>query len=262
MGEHSSHRERATLDMLRALGGSSRTAELANALNVSEETVRRNVKRLAGQGLAVRVHGGVFLTAQNGEPAFRARLNAQKGAKRRIGQAVAAIIPNGASLFLDTGTTSIYVAEALAARKNLTIITNSLEVAWRLGRDAAHQVMLAGGALRASDGGAYGAEAMDYLRRFTPDFAIVSVAGITVQGFGQFDAAEADLGRVMLAQARTVIAVADATKFERNAPISLGEPGQFALLVTDQPAPEPIAKAALHWGVDLHIAPPKLKDAK
>ena len=245
MGEHSSHRERATLDMLRALGGSSRTAELANALNVSEETVRRNVKRLAGQGLA-----------------FRARLNAQKGAKRRIGQAVAAIIPNGASLFLDTGTTSIYVAEALAARKNLTIITNSLEVAWRLGRDAAHQVMLAGGALRASDGGAYGAEAMDYLRRFTPDFAIVSVAGITVQGFGQFDAAEADLGRVMLAQARTAIAVADATKFERNAPISLGEPGQFALLVTDQPAPEPIAKAALHWGVDLHIAPPKLKDAK
>jgi len=254
MEEISSHRERATLDMLRQLGGSSRTAELAEALHVSEETVRRNVKRLAGQGLAVRVHGGVFLTSQEGEPAFRARLEAQRGAKRRIGRAVAALIGDGASLFLDGGTSSIYVAEALNAHKNLTVITNSLEVAWRLGRGAGHQLLFAGGALRRQDGGAYGAEAMDYLRRFAPDFAVFSLAGITTRGFGQFDQAEADIGRVMLGQARTKIAVADFTKFERNAPILLGDPRQIDLLVTDQAPPMSVAEQLRAWGVDVKLA--------
>lgn len=255
MSELTSHRERATLDMLRQLGGSSRTADLAEALNVSEETVRRNVKRLAGQGLAVRVHGGVFLTSQDGEPAFRARLEAQRGAKRRIGRAVAELIGDGASVFLDTGTTSIYVAESLAAHKGLTVITNALEIAWRLGRGKGHQVLFAGGALRGQDGGAYGAEAMDYLRRFAPDFAVFSLAGITTRGFGQYDQAEADIGRAMLDRARTCIAVADFTKFERNAPILLGEPAQFDLLVTDQQPPAAVARALHGWGVDVKLAP-------
>lgn len=260
--DQSSHRQHATLDMLRQLGGSSRTADLAAALAVSEETVRRNIKRLAGQGQVVRVHGGVFLAAQDGEPAFRARLETNRGEKRRIGRAVAGLIGNGATLFLDSSTTSIYVAEALADHHDLTIITNALEIAWRLGRGGRNRVLMAGGEIRALDGASYGAEALGFLRGYAPDFAVLSVAGFGAAGFLQFDQAEVDIGRVMLAQSRTRIVMADHSKFKRSAPIVLCPPRQIDVFVTDEVPPSDLSAVLVDWGIGVHLAPQRKKDKK
>ena len=125
---HSTHREVELLETLRSLGGSSRTAALAEALGVSEETIRRTVKALAKSGLLQRVHGGVYLTNKDALSPFAARLGKHAEEKSRIATQAAAMIPNGSSVFLDVGSTTAFVAERLKDHRDLTVITNALIV--------------------------------------------------------------------------------------------------------------------------------------
>ncbi|HOZ34759.1 MAG TPA: DeoR family transcriptional regulator, partial [Tabrizicola sp.] len=101
-------RDRAILDHL-TRQGSARIEDLAQKLSVSEETVRRAVKRLEAVGSVTRVHGGVHLRDVLAEPSLSLRLGVNPGAKRRIAARVAGLIENGSSLFLDVGSTTAFV---------------------------------------------------------------------------------------------------------------------------------------------------------
>ena len=126
---HATHREVELLDTLRALGGSARTVALAEALNVSEETIRRTVKALAKADLVQRVHGGVYLTSKDAFSPVATRLARRSKEKTRIAQAAAALVPNGSCVFLDVGSTSAFVAERLKDHRDLTIVTNAVTAA-------------------------------------------------------------------------------------------------------------------------------------
>ncbi len=254
---HASMQEHRILKALREQGGSCRTAELAVLLGVSEETVRRNIKRLVRDGLAVKVHGGVFLSNVNEEPAFNQRLGENREAKLRMAKCVADTIPDGASLFLDNASTTTFVAEALRVRRNLFVVTNSITAAGRLSAHNHNRIFFAGGELRESDGGSYSAEAMDFVRGFNPDFAILAAAAINAEnGFMLTDLAEAAFARAYIRHARTSIVVADQTKIGLNGPIVIEDPVRIAMLVTDAPVPGDLAAAAAGWNIEVVVAPP------
>ena len=238
---HSTQREMAILTILNQ-SGSGRILELSRRLNVTEETVRRNVKRLEEQGLVRKVHGGVYLKDWVAEPTFAQRLQEHPDAKTRIARALAAMIPDNASLFLDIGSTTAYVAQALKSHQNLLVVTNSLTVAQALTMQNGNRVFMAGGELRSHDGGAFGAEALAFVRQFRVDFAVLSATAVDAHaGFMLQDLGEAEFSRAIIECADTAIMAVDATKFGRPAPIRIGEPDLIHTLVTDQPPPFDIA---------------------
>ncbi len=247
-------REQEILALLRE-AGSGRSAELSRRLGVSEETVRRAFQRLESRGLVRRVHGGAELAGWEPEPTLDQRMAENPERKERIARAVAALLPDGASLFLDIGSTTAYVARALRGHRELLVVTNSIAVAQALATRNGNRVFMAGGELRAHDGGAFGAEALAFVRQFRVDYAVLSAAAIdAAAGFLLHDLREAEFSRAILDGAGAGIVAADATKFGRSAPIRIAPPDRFARLVTDAPPPEPIAALLAAAGVAVTVA--------
>jgi DeoR family glycerol-3-phosphate regulon repressor len=248
-------RERAILERLEETG-TARVEDLARALGVTGETVRRALKRLEAAGRVARVHGGAHLKDWGPEPTFAQRMQVNPGPKRRIAEAVARMLPDGASVFLDVGSTTAYVAQALRVRRDLLVVTNSLPVAQALTGLNGNRVFLAGGELRAHDGGAFGAEALDFLRQFRVGHAVLSVAAVHPDGgFLLQDLREAEFSRAMIARAETVIVAADASKFGHTAPIAVAPLSAFHHLVTDTAPGDSLAAALSTAGVRVTVAP-------
>jgi len=249
------HREGEIVEALRRAGGASRIAAIAATLDVSEETVRRNIRRLSEDGVVEKLHGGARLLDADIETGFWQRMDENTGAKRRIAARVAEMIGDGASLFLDVGSTTAFIAEALRGHRRLLVVTNSVVVAHRLATRNENRVFMAGGELRAHDGGAFGADALAFVNRFRVENAILSAAAINARnGFMLFDLEEAAFSRTIMSRAQRRIIAADASKFGRSAPISVGNPEDVDVLVTDAPPPSPLTRAAREWGVDIVMA--------
>ena len=250
-GGHSNHREREILEELRLAGGSSRIQFLAERLNVSEETIRRNIRVLEESGHVTKVHGGVHLKDFSSEQPLHFRMNENAEAKRVIAAEVAGMIADGDTLFLDIGSTTAFIAVALQKHQNLFVVTNSISVAHTLSTRNGNRVFLAGGALRSHDGGAFGAEAIDFVRRFNVRHAILSIAAINGQGFMLQDIEEADLSREASRNAESRMVVADGGKFGRTAPITVDMPDR---LVTNAAPPDDVKAMLDANGIALTIA--------
>ncbi|MDQ7071789.1 MAG: DeoR/GlpR family DNA-binding transcription regulator [Rhodobacterales bacterium] len=254
--EHSNHREQEILRELRLAGGSSRVGFLADRLGVSDETIRRNIKSLAARALVRKVHGGVLL-AENltvVEQPFQSRMDKNAGVKQRLAQRVAEMIDDGDSLFLDIGSTTAYVAQALRHHRDLYIVTNSLAVAHTLTARNNNRVFLAGGELRSHDGGAFGMDAINFIRRFNVQYAVLSVGAINADtGFMLHDIQEADLSCEAALRAQTRIIVADSAKLGQRAPIAVTDPAKFDILVTDVAPSADIAEMLAHNDISIVI---------
>jgi DeoR family glycerol-3-phosphate regulon repressor len=257
------HREVEVLDALHQLGGAARNANLAILLEVSEETIRRTTKSLAKSGLVRRVHGGSYLPdLKAGEGVF-SRLGLRQGEKGRIGAAAVALIPDGACVFLDVGSTTSFVAQALNARRGLVVVTNSLNAAQALAEQAGNQVFVAGGQLRRDEWGMFGAETIEFVQKFNIDVAILSVDAIDVErGFLLSGADEVSVARAVAKLADQTIVVADHQKFGQIAPLVLCPPQSVDAVVTDQALGQGFEKIFRDWDIHVHYAgKTKRKDA-
>jgi len=253
--QHTSLRERAILDEVRLAGGACRIKFLAGRMGVSDETIRRNVKSLEKSGHINKVHGGVHLIGNQAEQPLYDRMEKNPDAKRLVAAKVAGYIRDGDTLFLDIGSTTAYIAKALQNHKNLFVVTNSLSVANTLATRNENRVHLAGGELRAHDAGAFGQEAINLVRRFNVQYAILSVAAINADaGFMLHDLAEAELSREAAAKAQVRIMAADSEKFDLRAPVILEDPSLFDMLVTDKEPSARIQKMLRDHDVDLVLA--------
>ncbi|MBN8998956.1 MAG: DeoR/GlpR transcriptional regulator [Rhizobiales bacterium] len=155
-------------------------------------------------------------------------------AKTAIGRAAAALVPDGASLFVNIGTTTEAVAAALADRAGLMVITNNINVANLLRTRPGIEVVIAGGVVRASDGGIVGEAAVDFIRQFKVDLAIIGASAIDGDGaLLDFDFREVKVAQAIIENARHVVLVADRSKFERTAPVRIGHLSQVDVFVTD-----------------------------
>ena len=248
------NRDQTLLDLL-STNGSARIEALARKLGVTDETIRRHAKRLEAQGLITKTHGALHLREAGAEPNFAQRMQLNASAKRRIARAAAALIPDGSSVFLDVGSTTAYVAQALQMRRDLMVVTNSLAVASALTGRNGNRVFMAGGELRAHDGGAFGAESLAFLRQFRVAHAILSAAAIdATSGFLLQDLREAEFSRSILDRADEASIAADATKFGGRAPIQIAEPSCFARLICDAAPPAEIASFLTGSGVNICLA--------
>jgi DeoR family glycerol-3-phosphate regulon repressor len=243
----------ALLDLLEERGQWS-IGELADRFEVSEETIRRDVRQLEQAGRVQKIHGGVCLPGGVLEPTYRQRMRDQAEAKQRIAQRALALVRPGMTLLLDSGTTTLWLARALGHVRDLTVITNSMEIAAQVLGHPGQRLYVAGGAVDPDYHAAFGSEAIDYCRQFAPDLTVLSMGAVDpVRGFLDFDAGEAAFKRSLLPQARRVAVLCDATKFDKSGFVHVAGFGDVHDLVTDQAPPEEIAAAAAAAGTAIHL---------
>ena len=156
---------------------------LSDSLQVSRQTIRKDLNDLCDQGMLNRVHGGaVIATGGVDNLEYEARRVLAREAKEAIGAAAAALIPEQASLFINIGTTTEEVARALAGRSGLLVITNNLNVVDILAPSPGIEVIVVGGRVRSADRASVGAFAVDFIRNFKVDFAIIGASAMDEDG--------------------------------------------------------------------------------
>ncbi len=252
---NSNPRQLALLKSVQDLG-SVTVEQLADQLGVTLQTVRRDVQRLAENGHVTRFHGGVRLpssTTENLGHQQRVSLNAD--AKTRIARSVAAALPNDCSLILNIGTTTEAIARALSRHTGLRVITNNLNVASILSANPHCEVIVVGGVVRGRDQGIVGEAAVDFIRQFKVDIALIGISGIESDGsLRDYDYREVKVSQTILTHAREVWLAADHSKFNRPAMVEMGTIEQIDHLFTDAAPPAPFAAMLAQAQVQLHIA--------
>jgi DeoR family transcriptional regulator, glycerol-3-phosphate regulon repressor len=246
-------RQTAILTRARTQGRVQATP-LAAALGVTVQTIRRDLTALCDQGLLERTHGGAVLPTGTANIGYGDRRGLNRDAKARIAARAAGLIPEGASLFLNIGTTTEAVARALLRHQRLMVVTNNLNVANILADNRGVDVIVAGGRLRRADGGLTGDLATLALSRFKVDLAVIGASAIDLDGdLLDFDAEEVAVSRAILSRARATILVADAAKFQRKAPVRIGSLADVDHFVTDGLPSERLAMACRDWGTRVHL---------
>lgn len=229
--------------------------ELAQQLDVTTQTVRRDVKAMVDAKLLARYHGGVGLLSSTENIDYPQRQVMNADAKRRIGRAVAARVPDGCSLILNLGTTTEEVAQALHRHKNLHVVTNNLNVANMLASNAESEVIVAGGVVRARDRGIVGEATIDFIRQFKVDIGIIGISSIELDGvLRDFDAREVKVAQTIIEQSRQVWLVADSSKFGRQALVKMAHLSQIDVLFTDAAPPPELAKLLAETDVEVVLA--------
>lgn len=247
-------RQAAILEQVARLGTCS-VSRLAQELLVSDETIRRDIKSLAETGRVIKIHGGVALPDVLRESAFEQRLRDNADAKKAIARLAAREIANGESVMLDTGSTTAYVAYALRDHRDLTVVTNSIDIARALATRNGNRVFMAGGELRADDGAALGPSAASFVQQFRVRTAVLSIGAIDERdGLMNFDLAEAAFSRVVIERADRTLVVADASKFGRRATVKVVPWNGIDMLITDRAPPEPFARQIAEADVTVRVA--------
>lgn len=241
------------LDTLKEKGSVSVT-ELHRRLKVSRETIRRDITRLAVENRLSKTHGGA-LSLDSTEPAFAARMAVNLEGKRAIGRVAAELVPDGASLIVDSGTTTLCLAEALSSRRRLTVYTNDVRVAGRLAGRHDNRVVLLGGELQGGEGATYGRDATATLQHYFADFAFVGASALAPHPWlMDYTREAAELRAQMLASARTVVLLADRTKFGRVAPVKVANFDKVTHIVTDAAPPADLARGLRAFTAEVLVA--------
>jgi len=209
-------RQQHILDEVRRSGG-VRVSELTAVLGVSDMTIRRDLDLLAKEGLVEKVHGGATLTTRltSDEPGFELKSRQQLDEKEAIARAAVAFVKAGQAVGLTAGTTTWRLAHYLVSIPDLTVVTNSLQVADVLYADRRPDltVILSGGVRTPSDA-LVGPVAVATLRSLHVDILFMGVHGMTVEaGFTTPNMLEGETDQAHLASAARVVVVADHTKW-------------------------------------------------
>jgi len=225
---------------------------LATHFAVSVQTIRKDLNQLCEQRLLSRVHGGATLPSGVENLEYEARRRMGASAKEAIGKAAAALIPNDASLFINIGTTTEAVSQALLDHSGLLVITNNINVANRMRVFPRFEVVIAGGVVRPSDGGVVGEAAAEFFGQFKVDYAVIGASALDEEGaLLDYDYREVKVAQAIIANARHVILVADGGKFTRSAPVRIARIDQVGTFVTDHCPSEQFRSLCRSAGVAL-----------
>ncbi len=212
---------------------------LADDFGVTPQTIRRDLNDLCQRGLLSRVHGGAVLAHSISNFGYQARRVLAAEGKRWIGDQAASLIPDDCSLFVNIGTTTEQVARALQGHKDLVVISNNVNVINILSDSPGTEVIVAGGLVRKSDGGIIGEAAVDFIRQFKVDFAVIGASAIDEDGaLLDYDFREVKVAQAILQNARRAILVADGMKWERTAPVRIAQLAEMDAFVTDRMPPD------------------------
>ena len=213
-------------------------SELSQLYDVSEETIRRDLEKLVNDGYAIKSYGGAVINENvNIELPFNIRKNRNIIGKQHIAELITGLVNDGDSIMLDASTTAVYIAKALQEKglKNLTIITNSIEIIIELFDVQDWTVLSTGGVSREGSFALVGPQTDRMLRNYHVDKAIISCKGIDVSaGFTDSDDLHANNKRTMLKSAKERILAIDSSKFDRIAFTEIGTLDDLTAVITDE----------------------------
>jgi DeoR/GlpR family transcriptional regulator of sugar metabolism len=250
-------RRRRELVSMLSRSRSVSTAEMARRFDVSSMTIRRDLKALEGSGVAVRSHGGAFAAQRiTFEFAFDERRRQHPAEKQRIGAAAAEKVGRGQTLFLDTGTTTLEIAGALARLDvPCTVVTSSLVIASKLWGREQIALMLLGGRVRRGSPDLVGPPAEEMLEKLTADIAFLGSDGIDPsRGSFAADVETARIAERMAANARRAIVVADSSKLGHAAAVRYLRIEDMGELITDRGADRSLVAALRRRGLKVTLA--------
>jgi DeoR family transcriptional regulator, glycerol-3-phosphate regulon repressor len=226
--------------------------EIAARFSVTTQTARRDIMALEDAGKVRRLHGGAVLATPLDAVVYRQRRIDNAGRKERIGRLAADLVPDGAAIFIDSGTTCEAIARALTRRSHLRVVTYGLRVAAILSENTDFTVAVPGGFVRPVHGGIFQEDTADFIRRFKLDSAIISVSGIDSDGdICDDDHAEGAIATAAMAQAERTILAVDSSKFGRRAMVRLGSVAEVDMLISDTRPKGEILKLLEEKGVEI-----------
>jgi DeoR family glycerol-3-phosphate regulon repressor len=254
-----SFRQPDILDIAR-VEGKVTVEGLAERFGVTVQTIRRDLAELADTGRLQRVHGGAIMPSGTTNIGYEDRRALNQAAKRAIARACAAHIPDGASLFLNIGTSTEAVAHELLNHKRLLVVTNNMNVAQILSGNPECQVIVTGGTLRRSDGGLVGNLASNTIRQFKFDIAVIGCSALDQDGdLLDFDFQEVEVSQAIIAQSRRCFLVSDHSKFQRSAPARIASLADIDIFFTDDSLAQGLTSLCRDWNTEI-IRPDKVCD--
>ena len=234
-------RHEGILSLLRRRGFVS-IGGLAESFQVSEQTVRRDLKALEHEGQVTRYHGGAGLPSGPADRSYENRRVSFAVEKKQIARMVATHIPEGATVFIDIGTTMEAIAEALT-------------VAMMLSRHPDFQILLAGGILRHNDHATTGEATRAFLERFRVGYGIFGIGAINAEGeLLDYDYRDIDVSTMAMRISRRKFIAMDRSKFEADAAVHVGSVADVDAIYTDQPPPSDVEAIIRRHGVAVHVA--------
>jgi len=239
-------------DLIRArldLSGRVIATELAQELGVSEDTIRRDLREMAASGLCRRVYGGALRLSQ-ASATMNERMTIAAERKAALARTAAGLIPAGATVFLDAGSTNVALARALPAGAGLTVATNAPAVAATLiERDIA--TIQLGGLIDPRSGAAIGAKALRDAEALRPDMLVLGVCGIDPDaGITASSFEEAEFKRFLASRSHAVIVIVTNDKLSTAAPYSVVPLSRVASAVIEADADETEAAALAAAGIE------------
>lgn len=236
--------------------GSARVRDLAEAFEVSEVTIRQDLERLEAEGHIVREHGGAYLKSvpqQVRDMALHHLINMD--AKRRIGRAAAALVEDGETIILDSGSTTTEVAVNLTDRQHLTVVTNALNIALILGANPTATIHMPGGQFKAPTLSVSSERSADYFKGLFAQKLFLATAAVSFEAGLTFPAmADIPVKRAMIETASRVYLLADSSKIGKASFSSLGGIENIHVLITDSDIRDEDRRAFEKAGIEVIIA--------
>lgn len=230
--------------------------ELADLLHISRETIRRDLSELVRAGKVQKFHGGASLPMMTGEGPFRDRMSEHAPAKALIASEASSLIVPGETVLIDTGSTTLYFAEKLAEIPNLTIVTNSAEIARVTSLSSLQsKTFLLGGEFSADNRQTVGSMPVTQVRSFRAHHAVLTIGALDVRtGIMDFCIEEAQVARAMIEQAESLTILADSSKFGQIASFEVCGLEKVNNLICDQEPSGKIKYALQDADVNVIIA--------
>jgi len=215
--------------------GSAKVIDLAKLFKVSEVTIRQDLEKLESDELIIREHGGAFLKSIEDQVSSLSLMNKDNMDKKvLIGKKAAELIDNGDVIILDSGSTTTEIAKNLLGRRNLTVITNALNIGILLGSQPGIEVMMTGGEFKPPTLSLTGQKAADFLKDIHVDKLFLATAGISLKsGLTYPSISDLVVKKAMIEAADTVYLVADSTKIRKTSFASLGALSLINYIITD-----------------------------
>jgi DeoR/GlpR family transcriptional regulator of sugar metabolism len=250
---HFEVRKQEILEVIRSHGTIS-ISELAKTFNISEITIRRDLTKLESVGLVRRIHGAVVDTPSSNqmELSFFQKCNLNLEEKIRIAQKASELVSISDTIMLDAGTTTLQVAKQIKNRMGIHVITNSIYILLELAESSGIEVSLTGGALRKISRSLIGPLAIHSVKDIHVETLFLGASGVSLdRGLTSPDMTEAQTKTAMMRAARTVILLADHTKFGKRTLGKFGELKDVHVLITDKKAPQDIIEPILRLGIEV-----------
>lgn len=254
-GDISFDRRTKILEILE-LEGQAKVHSLSKKFNVSDVTIRNDLGQLEQKGLLIRTRGGAFKAQKVGvDYNLETKRKKNQKEKEAIGKKAVELINDGETIILDSGTTTMQIAQSLSKIKNLTVISNALNILSQLVNFPEVKVIVPGGHLRKESLSLIGHSAEEELNNYYCDKLFIGVDGIdATYGISTPNAEEAHLNKVMISIAKEVIVVADSSKFLKRSFAFISTMDKIKTIVTDSNIPEEQYKILLNMGVEVLIA--------